>query len=361
MVFADRRGVIGRLTAATLPVRRPFPRHDFVRDAADPAAEWGGYVAADELPAEIGGSEDLIVSANDRPPPAAVPIGFLFDCGDRAEQLRRVLERSPSLGVADLVTAFDDTSSPTAARLARRLVGELADVVQGEMELALQRRLVAWDGSYDVTSSGAVAFELLLAHLVPLVCRSGDRPALEHSIAQWNFLARYFEEELDRLRPRRRRALLRRAVARAARDAARYPTWGDLHRVRVAHILADLPLIGGAYVLADEPSPGSRQTPYKTTHGLVRGRHATKFGAMARHVSDLADPDANWFVLFGGQDEWLGSPGFADQVPLWRSGGAIRMPLRPAAIAEEFPILTLLRPDGGASDAAEADALARPA
>ena len=93
-----------------------------------------------------------------------------------------------------------------------------------------------------------------------------------------------------------------------------------MHRVRVAHFLADLPLLGGAFVLDEHPSAGSRQTPYKTAHGLVQGRHDTKFGAMARHVSDLADPDANWFVPFGGQDEWLGSPGFADQVALWRRG-----------------------------------------
>ena len=364
MVFADRGGAVGRLTAATLPVRRPFLQTDFVRDAGDPAMDWAGFVAADALPAELDPADDLIVSANDRPPPAAVPIGFLFDCGDRASQLRTLLERGGPLTTADLLAAFDDTSSPTAARLARRLAHEIAGCARGKREVALLRRLEGWDGSYATDSSGAVAFEVLLAHLVPLVCSAGDRPAIEHSIAQWNFLARYFEEELDRLPIGRRRTLMRRALAGAARDAARHATWGDMHRVRVAHILADLPLIGGAYVLADEPSPGSRQTPYKTAHGLVRGRHRTKFGAMARHVSDLADPDANWFVLFGGQDEWLGSPGFADQVALWRRGGTIRMPLRPATIAAEFPILTLLRPGAGAAATEappEADALARPA
>jgi penicillin amidase len=65
---------------------------------------------------------------------------------------------------------------------------------------------------------------------------------------------------------------------------------------------------------------------------------------MARHISDLSDPDANWFVLFGGQDGWLGSAAFADQMPLWREGRAIRMPLRPATVAAEFPRVTLLRP-----------------
>ena len=82
----------------------------------------------------------------------------------------------------------------------------------------------------------------------------------------------------------------------------------------------------------------------KTGHGLVSGPHEVSFGSMARQVSDMADPDANWFVLFGGQDGWLGSAAFADQVPLWREGRGIRMPLRPATVAAEFPRVTVLSP-----------------
>jgi penicillin amidase len=364
MVFADRHGTMGRLTAATLPVRPPYAGQDFVRDAADPSTHWRGRVDAGQLPSTLGEDLDLIVSANDRPPPAPVPIGFLFDCGDRAQQLRELLSRGGALGPADLEAAFDDTVSPTAQRLAGRLLDELDGLPRRGREEDLQRRLAGWDGSYATDSSGAVAFETLLARLVPLVVDVADRPAVEHSISQWNFLGRHLEAELDRLPPARRRNLFRRALRDAARDAARYPSWGDMHRVRVAHFLADLPLLGAAFVLDDRPSPGSRQTPYKSSHGLVAGRHHTKFGAMARHVSDLADPDANWFVLFGGQDEWLGSPGFADQVELWRRGGKIRMPLRPAAIAAEFPILTVLRPKQGRTDPPpreEADHLALPA
>jgi penicillin G amidase len=65
---------------------------------------------------------------------------------------------------------------------------------------------------------------------------------------------------------------------------------------------------------------------------------------MARFVADLGDPDANWFVLFGGQDGWLGSAAFADQVPLWREGRLIRLPLRPETVDAEFPEVTALSP-----------------
>ena len=113
----------------------------------------------------------------------------------------------------------------------------------------------------------------------------------------------------------------------------------------------NLPVIGGAFVYADHPTGGSRETPMKASHGLLDGtRRATSFGSMARHVSDMADPDANWFTLWGGQDGWLGSAAFMDQVPLWRDGRSIRVPLRAETVAREFPRVTRIagRPGAGA-------------
>ena len=52
----------------------------------------------------------------------------------------------------------------------------------------------------------------------------------------------------------------------------------------------------------------------------------------------------NYFVLFGGQDGWLGSANFADQIGLWRQENYIRMPLRAETIVAEFPLLMDLEP-----------------
>jgi hypothetical protein len=50
----------------------------------------------------------------------------------------------------------------------------------------------------------------------------------------------------------------------------------------------------------------------------------------------VADRDANWFVLLGGQDGWLYS--------LWRRGAAIQVPLDPAAARRAFTRTTKLAP-----------------
>jgi penicillin amidase len=99
-----------------------------------------------------------------------------------------------------------------------------------------------------------------------------------------------------------------------------------------------------AFIYANLPAGGSRQTPMKMAHGLVNGRHCATFGSMARHISDMSDLDANWFVLLGGNDGWLGSANFCDHLPLWRERRYIRMPLRPETVAAEFAIVTTLSP-----------------
>jgi penicillin amidase len=82
----------------------------------------------------------------------------------------------------------------------------------------------------------------------------------------------------------------------------------------------------------------------KTAHGPVRGRHNVLFGSNARHVFDLSDPDGNYFVLLGGQDGWIGSTTFLDQLPLWRSGSYVKVPLRLEAVGRNAAARVALTP-----------------
>jgi len=51
----------------------------------------------------------------------------------------------------------------------------------------------------------------------------------------------------------------------------------------------------------------------------------------------MSDPDANWFVLLGGQDGWFNSSTMMDQWALWRSGDYVRVPLTPSEVRATFP------------------------
>jgi len=81
-VYADRAGRIGKLRAAWLPRRAWQP-------PADIASAWRDVAASDEFataahhPVEIDPPHGFVVSANDRPPPSDIPLGWFFSPSDR--------------------------------------------------------------------------------------------------------------------------------------------------------------------------------------------------------------------------------------------------------------------------------------
>lgn len=349
MLVVDRAGSIAHLYAATLPDRPGVPQDGPVLDAADPAATtpWARLRDARDFPFTRDPPEGVLASANDRPPPEAGPIGWFFSDDDRVQRLRARLAATPLLTPDDLTAIQTDTRSDKAAALAAALLARIDRLPGGTPERQFLWPLRGWDGDYAVDARAPVVFEFLLGRIVPAIRAAGGREGAGTSRGPesgWNFITRFTVADLDALPPQQAETLLRTAVAEAAKAAAPYPAWGDVHRLRAAHWLVNLPVLGGRFVAGRWPVGGSRETPMKTSHGLVEGPHDATFGSMARHVSDMADPDGNWFVLFGGQDGWLGSPAYADQIPLWRERRSIRVPLQAPTVAAEFPHLSRLEP-----------------
>jgi penicillin amidase len=361
MLFADRAGNIGHIFAVGLPIRDRFPEDDPVLDATDPATHWKGFAGVMDLPFHLNPKHGVLASANDRPSGTDLPIGFTFGSEDRIRRLYALLGAREKLTFEDLAALQTDTRAPDAAVLSSALANELEELAGNDPAMELARRLREWDGDYAAESSGAVAFECFLHHLV-LGLYHGKRPAdLPDLYSQWSYLTTYLMPDLRALNNARRPAVLGKAAGAAALDAARYPTWGDMHRLRLAHSLARLPLARPAFIVASLPVGGSRQTPMKMAHGLVNGRHSATFGSMARHISDMSDLDANWFVLLGGNDGWLGSANFCDHLPLWQDRRYMRMPLRAETVAAEFTIVTTLtREPAEASEASKAEAAPSP-
>ena len=345
VVFADRHGTIGLFLAVHQPVREQFAPADLVLDPADPATHWQGFVGAMDLPVILNPPDGVIASANNRPHGTKVPIGFLFGVESRLRRLYELLGRRQRLTFDDLALLQSDAGAPDAASLARSLADRLEAAGNDDDAIAgLAQRLRDWDGSYDAGSTGAPAFELLLAELAPPVFERAEGKGLPEQKGQWSHLWSYLIRDLDVLPLTARQTILRDAARSAARALPTWPTWGTMHRLKVAHFLSQVPVIGDAFVVGDLPASGSRQTPMKSAHGLVKGLHHATMGSMARHISDMADPDANWFALLGGQDGWFMAENFADQVPLWQERRYIRMPLRPEVVAREFTTTMRLQP-----------------
>jgi penicillin G amidase len=105
-----------------------------------------------------------------------------------------------------------------------------------------------------------------------------------------------------------------------------------------------IPLLGGRYRFGERAWPGSTDTLWRANHDLSADQVTTGFGAQARHVADMADPDSNWFALLGGNDGWFESENFLDQIDMFASGAMVRIPLRMETVRAEFPHRTMLTP-----------------
>lgn len=340
MIYADAEGHIGQVMAAKLPRRPHEDATDFVstREALD---HWENMVSARDLPLERDPAWGFVASANNAPPPTDVSISRYFSPDDRVKRLREVLGQAEATGVADIARLQLDVVSRPAAALRDRLLPLLDGEAKAPGDLLAALR--GWEGAYDKESAGALAFELLVHELVH---RLHEGQAREVYLASWDPWA-LLDRDLRTLPGDR----LRAAVAESARAAAapfrKFRVWGGVHRLRLAHSFAFMPLIRSRYVYEERPVSGGNETLMKTRHGFSNARHRVGFGSQARHISDLADPDENHFVLLGGQDGWLGSSSFIDQAALWREGRHVRVPLRVETVEAEFPHLTELRPAAG--------------
>jgi penicillin amidase len=338
MVYADVAGHIGKAMAVHLPMRRRGDESPLFLPT-DSAAAWDRTVGGGNLSAVLDPAEGFVASANDRPPPGDVRVGYLFSADHRIKRLRMILSQSKSWDFGRLAMLQRDVRWDGALPFRDLMVKLLREQPAAGASRKLAEQLALWDGQYAASSGGALAFELLLFQL-GVALHGRHRLALYS--ATWN--ARdLLLGELQALSPEILSGKLWRSSPAVLRKLRRFRTWGAMHRLQPRHVLAALPLVGGRYRLRDFAADGGSETVLKTAHPLSGRRHRAGLAATARHISDLSDPDRNWFALLGGQDGWADSKTVSDQVALWRAGEYVRVPLRPETARADFPYHTELR------------------
>lgn len=347
MLIADRAGNIGHIMATFQPVREDFPPDDLVLDPAERDNRWQGFHRTSDLPFILNPDKGFLASANNKPSEAGPPMGYFYSPDERVRRLQQFVADRRDITLDDLAELQRDTRSLGAARLANTLMQAIREANLHGENADFLAPLETWNGDYAASARAPVVFETLLYHLWPRVQGVENSSELASAVNEWNYILAYLQQDLEKMTPEARRSALSDSLEAAEEDARDYSSWGEIHRLSAAHSLANLPVIGSFFEYGNYPVGGSRETVMKTAHGLVNERHSARYGSQARHLSDLSDPDANYFVLFGGQDGWLGSANFMDQVPLWREGDYIQMPLTQARITEAFPTRMRLHGGGG--------------
>jgi penicillin amidase len=332
-LYADVNGNIGQLTATHLPRRSKALPKDLVRPLSD-AKAWDEFVTSRDLPSAYNPRDGFLASANNRGAEAQVPVGYFFSADDRVTRMQDVLGGMARVTADDLKRLQMDTYSAASAAMREAFVARVrADnlTLSDEQRQTLEM-IAAWDARYDGNSAGAVAFEATMAALLPAVFAPHEIAAFDAAGSVYArfapIVATISSDAFAKAAPA--------ALESGAKARARHTRWDDMHRLIVQGQFAAIPIIGGRYVFEDMPAAGSSETLLKTDHEMSTERHPTRYGAQSRHVSDLADPDANWFVLLGGNDGWYNSSTFRDQVEAFQSGKSFQVPLKVETVRATF-------------------------
>lgn len=343
---ADTEGSVAGIIAAKVPGRDPDGGYPILTSPDQSDKDWGSFYSGKDLPAVIDPESGFLVSANNRPAPSPEkPYGGVFPQDERVRRLRDLVGEHDKLSVSDLTDIQQDVVSPLSLELVNALEDDLLSQRVERRLAGVVDLILSWDGAYAANSQAALVFEAFLARLAPDVYATLGKTREYEAYQALGRTRVFLVEDYNTLLPIQRREVLKRALEGAREVQRSGKSWGDIHRMRVAHVLGNVPILGGRYLIEDIPASGSRETVMKSDHPLTTERHDTFFGSQSRHISDLSDPDSNFFLLLGGQDGWINSDTFSDQVALWKRGEFVKMPLRMQSVQKQFPILQVLTAD----------------
>lgn len=347
-LYADVQGHIGMVPAVKIPNRQQVKPDDFLLNPGNPQHQWHGLIGTLELPSVFDPAEGFIVSANNRPFEHNPPMGYFFSANDRVDRLTELFQQNDKVDLEFIKKTQRDVKVKSAVRLRELLIQKMDslnfEITTDRPTSELLTALRQWDGNYHVDSKGSVAFQMLIFHLIRDYYTKLFDEEFAKSLLSSEHANTFLEQDLKKEGNENIKSILQQAIKKAAKDARKYKNWGDMHRLNVSHILGRIPIIGARYRFGNYPAEGSYNSAMKTAHEISNKKHDTFYGANSRFIALMRDMDENYFVLLGGQDGWLGSENFVDQVPLWLKGEYIKIPLRIENVRKAFVHQMKLQP-----------------
>jgi len=329
-LFADREGNIGQVMAVEFdPAAGRAAIAGTTVSPTDPAFQRGQTLRSTDLPVVFNPDSGVLASTNNVPIRLDPPITMGGNWNDRQERIVSLLSDDEPETVDSMARTQRDVYLASAHDAAR-------DAAARELlpNNAWAGALESWDGHYRRDSEGASAYEMLAAALVDGHYRRRYGEAALGSLRNSQSTHRFIAEDLTS------GAISDETLVEAANEAGvnwrKNRVWGERHRLRVRHPLGAVPILGSRFRFGEHPADGTTGTVYKSAHQITSEPVGVQYGAQSRHVSDMGTLDENFFVLLGGQDGWLGSAHYVDQVSLWQSGEMIRVPLSERGVREMF-------------------------
>ena len=353
LVYADTAGHIGYVMGGTVPVRgdrRPAPVAPVPGWTGE--WDWGADLPFREHPRVLDPPAGYVVTANNRQTrdPVGDIIGQTWNPPFRAMRIRDLIT-----GGAGRYTAGDihAMQMDVVDLYARRYLDRAVDAASAAGLAQAASLLEAWDGTAGAASRAATLFYLWNELVRDAAARDlyGGEPAyfpmtsagavLEARALPWaDHPGRRYREIAD--------AAIRDAVSLADRP------WGQANRVVHRHAMGRVALLDRLLGLDLGPTPhhGSSST-VNVAHWAYQSPaesfpFTTTAGPSERQVVEMGNLGATGgFVIGTGQGGIPFDRHYDDQLPLWREGGLIPMPLERGAVERRATHRMTLNPRSG--------------
>jgi penicillin amidase len=350
-VYADRKGHIGYIAAATIPLRPAGDDGRLPVPGWTGQHEWSGYAPFEELPRAYDPPQGFIASANNRVAGDDYPhlIGTNFAAPYRAARVVEMIESKRRHSADDMARMQADVLALHArAVLPFMLATDSADE-RGRLAVEMLR---GWDMRVEGASAAAAVFESWYLKLGERLFAdelsdpvAGDalwRSYSEHIYMVGMALEAALEENqpwcddvrtptaetcADVLGSSLPEGLARMASAQGTNDLAAW-RWERAHRALFPHAPFDANPELRPTFSRSIPNGGDKFT-VNVASIFVWDAYDQLHAAQYRQVVDFGDPENSRFVVAPGQSGDPASPHYDDLLGLWRGVGYLPMPFHP--------------------------------
>jgi len=349
-VYGHKDGSIGWEPYGRLPRRRKDGL--FVRDAADPDAQWEGFLPYSENPKMRDPDRGYVCSANSITDPGnfrQLTSPVHPEPLHRQSRIEAFLAGSTQHDRASCERLQSDVGSDYGVPLRDRLLAWMeAQSPATAAEVDARRVFAAWDGRFDVESAAAPLYVFTLQELARQVWTALLGPVVGKRFLTTRRSAPRLQSLLldrdDPLRADVERAAGRPlgalvseafavAVGRVHKVCGPDPTawrWGKVQEIRLGTLFGELPWIGKFFRALTAPFAGEAYTVSPSVAIPAGNRMVPFVGATSRFICDLAQPEEAWFAHSSGPSGDVASTYFAAPTAGWYEYRYFRSVLCPA-------------------------------
>ncbi len=338
-IYADVDGNIGYQMPGIVPIRAAgdgsLPAPGWTDDY-----EWQGYIPFEELPRAYNPSQGYIATANQPVVGSEYPylISTEFDYGYRARRINEMIAADEDgLSVEDIATIQNDSYNISAQEEVLPVLAEV-ELTDSSLE-AWRARLLAWDGSMTMDSSGAALYAYYWQALVAetfydqLPERLWQGGGTKNQVALFNLLDQpdnaWWDDaatpDVVETRDDVLESALRRAVDAASEELGSTPDrweWGSVHTATFANQTFGQSGIGPIEAIFNRGpvavNGGSGQV--NATNWNALEDFTVRSLPSMRQIIDLGDLTNSVMVHTTGQSGHPGHRHYGDYIDPWRLG-----------------------------------------